>query len=201
MWITWKHQHGHFPRPWTFEQKVEIFRERTIGWQLHIAELIANGGETLDGTEKIAKGIPHAGFAVLSICLSYFEMIARYMAGSTDEDSAGQYFRKGLKAVFPEFVSTHPDIAQVVNQVYKSVRCGLYHGAMTRFGIVLSGAPTSAITLADASHIGLNPHLLPRALRQHFNEYIQKLGDATETTLKRNFERRFDHEYRISQTR
>jgi len=45
LWITWKHEHTDFG-DLTFEQKVEIFYEQTLGWQLHIADLVANGGKT-----------------------------------------------------------------------------------------------------------------------------------------------------------
>jgi hypothetical protein len=44
MWITWKHEETDFEAPLTFEQKVDVFYEQTLGWQLHIADLVANGG-------------------------------------------------------------------------------------------------------------------------------------------------------------
>ena len=46
MWITWKHEHGNFGSRLTFEEKVDVFYEQTLGWQLHIADLVANGGTT-----------------------------------------------------------------------------------------------------------------------------------------------------------
>ena len=46
MWITWKHEDSDFGAPLTFEQKVEVFYEQTLGWQLHIADLVASGGTT-----------------------------------------------------------------------------------------------------------------------------------------------------------
>ena len=46
MWISWKHEHTDFPDELNFEQKVEIFYEQTLGWHLHIADLVANGGTT-----------------------------------------------------------------------------------------------------------------------------------------------------------
>ena len=80
MWITWKHEDTDFVAPLTFEQKVDVFYEQTLGWQLHIADLVANGGTTF-GEFKLGKDgysvprIRHSGFAVLHICLSYLELI------------------------------------------------------------------------------------------------------------------------------
>jgi len=71
MWISWKHKDTDFADPLTFEQKVDVFYEQTLGWQLHIADLIANGGVTFGESEPIPS-IHHSGFAVLHICLSYF---------------------------------------------------------------------------------------------------------------------------------
>ncbi|MGH9380206.1 MAG: hypothetical protein ACRD2Z_06295 [Thermoanaerobaculia bacterium] len=65
-----------------FDQKVDLFYEQALGWQLHLAELVANGG-TAFGEEgnregKVVSSIRHSGFAVLQICLSYFETIGYY---------------------------------------------------------------------------------------------------------------------------
>jgi hypothetical protein len=37
-------RHGSHLAPQTVQDKVEIFYERVLGWQLHIADLMANGG-------------------------------------------------------------------------------------------------------------------------------------------------------------
>ena len=55
MWMTWKHEDADFGASFTFEQKVEVFYEQTLGWQLHIADLVANGGTTF-GELKDGKG-------------------------------------------------------------------------------------------------------------------------------------------------
>src|SRR5437773_7887168 len=80
MWITWKHEDTDFVAPLTFEQKVDVFYEQTLGWQLHIADLVANGGTTFDEFKLGKSGyavscIRHSGFAVLHICFSYIELV------------------------------------------------------------------------------------------------------------------------------
>ena len=68
MWITWKHEDTDFATALTFEQKVEVFYEQTLGWQLHIADIVANGGTTFGEFKRGEHGyevrnIRHAGFA------------------------------------------------------------------------------------------------------------------------------------------
>ena len=52
----------------TIEDKLKVFADRVRGWQLEVAaQLIADN--------------PHAGFGVLHIVTSYFEMIGMYLMG------------------------------------------------------------------------------------------------------------------------
>ena len=61
MWITWRHQDTDFNRPLKFSEKVEVFYQQTLGWQLHIADVVANGGkmfpEVRDGS-NLSKKLP-----------------------------------------------------------------------------------------------------------------------------------------------
>jgi hypothetical protein len=65
-WITPYHTDADFNWPLSPDDKVTIFYERTMGWQLGIADL--------------CKDIPLSGYAILHIVLSYFEMIAKIRA-------------------------------------------------------------------------------------------------------------------------
>ena len=48
MWIAWNTNDKDITwPPQTIEEKVEIFYQRALGWQLHVADLLANGGQTL----------------------------------------------------------------------------------------------------------------------------------------------------------
>ena len=55
MWITWTHNDASLSWPLTFEKKVELFYEQALGWQLHVADLVANGG-TAFGEEGQRQG-------------------------------------------------------------------------------------------------------------------------------------------------
>ncbi len=74
MWVSYKHQHTEFTGSLSIEKKVELFYAQTLGWQLHIADMIANSGTTLEAPggrpSYHVDAIEHSGFAVLHICLT-----------------------------------------------------------------------------------------------------------------------------------
>lgn len=102
MWITWRHQDADFAGALTFDQKVEVFYEQTLGWQLHIADLIANGGPTFGENHEVPS-VRHSGFAVLHICLSYFELIGSLVTSPGQTPTAA--FKAGVRHVLPGLVS------------------------------------------------------------------------------------------------
>jgi len=54
MWIAWNINSDNTPwPPRTVDEKVEIFYQRALGWQLHIAELLANGGQPLEESRLV----------------------------------------------------------------------------------------------------------------------------------------------------
>ncbi len=142
MWITWKHEDTDFATALTFEQKVEVFYEQTLGWQLHIADIVANGGTTFGEFKRGEHGyevrnIRHAGFAVLHICLSYIELIGS-LTGATQ--SSTKTFETGLRAI-PGLIDSSQITKTVVHRLYHGARCGLYHEGRTRPGVGLGQPP------------------------------------------------------------
>ena len=96
MKITWTHDSSEIPWPPSFEQKVDIFYHRHLGWQLHVADLVSNGGDPLSHGDAVTPlpAVPHSGFAVLQICLSYFETIAQYQRINAKTTRPGDFFRE-----------------------------------------------------------------------------------------------------------
>ena len=82
----------------SYEQKIIIFADRVLGWQLDIAEELRKQIEA-KGNEK--SPIQNAGFAILSILSSYFEMITQFIEGEPSANKSKPYFGKGLERVFP----------------------------------------------------------------------------------------------------
>jgi hypothetical protein len=139
MWMSWKHEHSDFLAPLTYEQKVDLFYEQTLGWQLHIADLIANGGTTFGEFKHSIPGynvvgVRHSGFAVLHICLSYFELVGSMVVQSSQKPSDSMKFKAGVKHVFPGHFDGSRNDEALLRRLYKGARCGLYHMGRTAGG-------------------------------------------------------------------
>jgi len=197
MWITWNYQDSDLSWPLTFEQKVDLFYEQALGWQLHIADLVANGG-TAFGEEgnragKAVCSIRHSGFAVLQICLSYFETIGYYTG---EESGSKAAFRRGVTEVFPDLATADPDAAQsFVDSLYRDARCGLYHNVRTaRVGLGWPPAPAAVAYDQQNRRVVINPERLPSVLKAHLERFRNALLDGKDQELRTAFEKRFDRD-------
>lgn len=156
MWISWKHEDSAFASPLPFEQKVDVFYEQTLGWQLHIADLVANGGQTFGDLKLGAAGyavpsVRHSGFAVLHICLSYVELIGSLV--QPNPQRLAKTFEAGLKAI-PGLIDRSHISTPVAERLYDAARCGLYHEGRTRPGVGL-GEPLDGNAIAYDSGSGV----------------------------------------------
>ena len=180
-WISPHFQDIDFPSGMSIDQKIEVFADRVKGWQLDMAQLCIDSSR-------------HAGFAVLHIVVSYFEMIAKFREGYTRTDKSELYFRKGFYLVFPNLINNYSKQVsdRFLRKLYKDVRCGLYHQGITGPNIWLSGDYPDAIEFDvnnDAIHI--NPHKLVPVISRHFQSFIRELRDSRNQELRSNFETRF----------
>ncbi len=197
MWITWKREDTNTPwPPPTLEEKVEIFYERALGWQLHIADLVANGGQPF-GESFSTKRLEHSDFAVLQICLSYFETVGHYQRRDPDTRIKGYFFKEGVRAVFPELLSTYGDaVEKLLDRLYVGARCGLYHNSMTIPGVGI-GRPLGDSALAydpDSKRLVISSKRLTTALKHHLCEFRTQLLDPKNVDLRQNFVRRFNQD-------
>jgi hypothetical protein len=199
MWVTWKHNDTDLSWPLTFELKVDLFYEQALGWQLHIADLVANGG-TAFGEEGQREGktvypIRHSGFAVLQICLSYLETIGYYTGESAGSKAA---FRKGVAEVFPNLMKAYPGLAaEFADSLYRDARCGLYHNARSA-KVGLGWPPESAAVAYLNGRVIVNPERLPKVLKAHLEHFRAALLDESNQQLREAFERRFDQDSRAA---
>jgi hypothetical protein len=188
----------HFPNgPQTIEDKILLFVDRVRGWQLHPAQQCIHND-------------PHAGFAVLHIVTSYFEVIGMiefdpiahaYLKNAKGKWERGKEFKAGLMSVLPELRQLHaghPKQAKHVrwfrNEFYKKIRCGLYHQSMTRSGIFVSGDllhPNGYAFIdlkAQGSAICINPRGLAERLNDHLSTLELRLRDPVNQQLRKKFE-------------
>jgi hypothetical protein len=190
MWISWKHQDTDFDGPLSFDQKVEVFYEQTLGWQLHIADLVASGGRTF-GEDKLVTSVLHSGFAVLHICLSYFELVGSLVNPGL---SYKETFKVGVQQVLPGFFDGSADGEALLARLYVGARCGLYHCGRTGPDIGL-GQPDDGRPMGYDSRAGkvvISPERLPQALKLHMEQFRLELLSQSNTDLRGVFEERFD---------
>jgi hypothetical protein len=184
---------NEFIPPLTINQKIILFEDRIIWWQLAIANRIINGKPDSNGMAD-EDMIPDSGFAVLSILLSYFELISKFITGYIGTGQSALFFKKGVHQVFPQINSFPSEVLDgLLSTLYKDVRCGLFHSGKTNSKIVLSGELDAALAYeAKSQMLIINPHKLAPALLHHLQAYISKLRDPANTELREYFERRFD---------
>ena len=105
--ISPKYTNKTFGNTPTIENRILVFEDREAGWRIAHA--------------KTLNEVPHAGYAIVSILFSYFEMISQYISGETSKNNPKEFFRRGYREVYPDSALTDIDI----NLVYEKVRCGI----------------------------------------------------------------------------
>ena len=137
----------------------------------------------------------------MQIMLSYFEMIAKYEDGFVPPDPtkgfSAKYFKAGVKSVFPEQFcgNNQADIDSFLDVFYKKVRCGLYHMAQTKAGIVFTGEQRRIFHFDPKSgYLVVNPHALPNVLKEHLKDYCNRLRSIVNVELRKKFELRYDYD-------
>lgn len=170
----------HLSNPWTLDEKIEILEARVRGYQLDVAESL----------------IPNevAGFAILYILTSYFEMIAKLESGHTGQGQAGANFKKGFESVFPNTPSTDCHDAKTI--IWEDLRCGLFHMGQAKSRVILmhklSGPSMTIDRTGGRLFLLIDPKMFVGDLRKHFENYIARLKDTSQRELRNNFERCFD---------
>lgn len=178
MFISLKYKDTDFPQGLSLDNKISVFEDRVIGWQLDIAKKCA--------------ALDHSGFAVLHIIMSYFEAIAKYKDGFVQYEKSKKYLKQGLLDVLPSLKNIKSHVQeQIAEKFYEGVRCGLYHGGMTPRGIFISGEINEPLELID-NCLHIHPNKLLDQVCSHFDEYIRQLNNSQNSNLRRNFEKRFD---------
>lgn len=128
--VSRKYLSSDFASPPTLDEKVTVFEDRVLGWQIDIAQevrrQIESGGD--NGPFR------HAGYALVSLLFSYFEMIAQFIEGTSSQGGSKATFVRGFKYVYPSTTMSNSNI----EEVYKRVRCGMYHDGFTVFLPILS---------------------------------------------------------------
>jgi len=191
--ISYRQASSDFPDNPTVDEKIDLFRDQTLGWQLAPADACINGVRRLGLLDGGPEGIRHSGYAVLAIVFSYFEMIGKLRAGFAKAGKSEYYFREGLLNVFPDLEAAGPEVQEdIVKILYRSGRCGLYHVGKVGGGMPISGGWPCALQYDYRYRkVCINPHRLVPKLVDHLDLYVRELKDPGKEQLRGNFERAY----------
>lgn len=187
--ISSKHNSNEFPNGLNLDNKIEIYFDRVLGWQLTPAQ-------------DTADNVKHSGFAVLHIVLSFFESIAKYRDGFCQKGHSNEYFKKGFELVFPEIrqkIANTTQRQEFLDNFYDNVRCGIYHVSLTGSNVMITGDLNAVLHIQEHS-ITINPHQIVNPLEIYLRNYVRDLRDTKNIELRAKFEARFDFDSGISST-
>ncbi|MCA9222875.1 MAG: hypothetical protein KDA71_21295 [Planctomycetales bacterium] len=203
------------PRPWTLDQKIEIYECMVDVWQLGAAVAMVKQIEA----HQPPSAWSHSAYALVSIAFTYFEMIGKSLnPNSAASGTAGTDFNTGFCDVYPTYKPANgnyddkipqpvgkalpnPDIQRVV-RIRDRVRNGIYHLGYTKGAVVLhnqkpidfdeQSVPDPANPGTNITVYPVNPHTFVRTVVDHFPGFIARLRVATNTTMRQKFEAFFD---------
>lgn len=165
----------------TTDQLILGFERCVLQRQICIAEVMASKFSDKDCNDPLLE----SGYSILSVLTSYFEMIAQFLNGEDSEFKSKAFFIQGFRAVYPCSPLTDPEIYE---KLYRPVRCGMYHGGMTKAGVHISRYFTQAFEpFQDRLHI--NPAIFVQDVRSHFCGYIWQLRDLANQDMRTKFEK------------
>jgi hypothetical protein len=96
-------------------------------------------------------------------------------------------FAAGIKRIF-----ALPNVTDMkLFDLYKQLRCGLFHNGMIGDKIVLKYLINDAIVFSYNGTIDINPKKFLAAVIQDFNQYINDLKNVNNIELRNNFDRMF----------
>jgi hypothetical protein len=156
------------------DDEIDVYEDQVTGWLFQPAQLL------------LAE--PHAGFALLSLVLTYFEPMGQFLSGQVGRSQ--DQFTKGLKAVFPSLSPSPP--ASVFAELYDQLRCGMFHRGITKGKVrVARGTATPIVavyaTSGDVQSITVDPGLLLSEIQMHHVNYVSTLRSPNEVQLRENF--------------
>lgn len=172
-WISKNYKFSNFGPSPTLENKIDIFSDRVIGWQLEIAQSLRSN--------------QYAGFGIISILFSYFEMIGQYHNGGKGSSNIGD-FKTGFRLVYSSTPFTDPQL----RTIYNKVRCGMYHNGYIKRGVLISGQHPQTFEIGSTGDIFINPHTLTDTIQTHFSSFISNLKNPANQGNRTNFEKMFN---------
>lgn len=186
------------PKPWSIDDKINIFECRVDVWQLGVAVAMLKRNESNEQSSIWR----HSAYGMLSVIFSYFEMIGKTLnLKSQPRGTASLDFNHGFCDVYPAYKPANEDYTDdnlsFVVALRDRVRNGMYHLAWTKSNLVIHNAPHRSeeffVTQAGPRSVYyLNPHKMVRTIVNHFPGFVARLREESNTDMRSKFETFFD---------
>ena len=164
------------------EQMIELVSFYVLDRQIGIAEILAR--EFVDDCSS--SPLKQSGYAILSIAMAYFEMIEQFSQGRESKPGEStRFFTAGFRKVYP----CSPLSDNAVHQIYKWIRCGMYHGGMPHHTTRLSRFFSEGFALSGGE-IHINPGRVVEEMKTHFLGYVTALRNPCHSSERDAFRQR-----------
>ena len=172
--IVLDERNGNTINPYQLNGKIIIYQRQVEGWFLEPADRLLKQMDT------------QASFVVLSICLSYLEAVQQHKEGEPSRNNSKAFFLRAFQDVF----SSSEMEDEFADLLYIEGRCGLFHDGMTRGKMVYDMELDKAfkvINNGSQDTIYFHPKYCLEGVKAHFADYLGKLKNEEEVTLRNNF--------------
>lgn len=155
--------------PYDVDDKIIIYKRQVEEWFLNRAVSLCHRKNN--------------NFIVVMIATSYVEGVEQYRTGRESNGHSRQFFLAGLRRIF-DMQNVSDD---QLSNLYKHLRCGLFHNGMSGDEVVLNRSLGNAIEFSNSGTIDINPKLYLDAIIQDFNQYIEDLHNLNNIELRNSF--------------
>jgi hypothetical protein len=149
-------------------------QKRQLGIATEMAKEFLNNDSTSPYKES--------GYAILSVVMSYFEMIEQFEQGISSERNSKPFFLIGFGKVYRSTKLPNSEI----EKIYDWVRCGMYHNSLTKNKSPLSRFYQVGFDVTSCG-IEINPGKVVEELSDHFEKWIAKLKDPSNVSDRHRF--------------
>jgi hypothetical protein len=153
------------------EHKIWIFERQVNGWFLDQAYSLLEEQDEDNG------------FVILMIATAYIEGVEQYRKGQPSDGNSRTFFEEGLKRIF----GMKSCFEDKLYDLYKELRCSLFHNGMTGRYIRIHSDYVNPIDLSDSKIIKINQRLFLEKVKEDFEQYLTDLKDTEKTELRNNF--------------
>jgi hypothetical protein len=160
--------------PCCLDGKILIYQRQVEGWFLEPADRLLKQMDT------------QASFVVLSICLSYLEAVQQHKEGEPSRNNSKAFFLRAFQDVF----SSSEMEDEFADLLYREGGNGLFHDGMTRGKMVYDMNLDKAfkvINNGSQNIIYFHPTYCLKGVKAHFADYLGKLKNEEEVTLRNHF--------------